>query len=283
MKTIILAAGRGSRLMPLTDAVPKPLVPLGGQPLIDHVLDALDRSNTPGPRSPPPSRTVDEVIIVSGYRSNMLRRHLSWYAGGLELTIIRNPKYRKGNILSLLGARDHLEGDVVIMNADHIYPPDLLWTFFRTETEPHSSTPGVVAACDFDRVLWDDDMKITREPCRPEIRDMNGAHHPARESGPTAPDRFDILTAIGKKMENPDGGYIGMTMIERKSIPLYLDTFDATLRRWGEGACVEDVLSYLIEDGHPPRIADLSGFGWIEVDTPDDLKNAERHLASGVW
>ena len=45
MKAIILAAGQGTRLRPLTYAIPKPLLPVGGRPVIDYVIDNLIRCN----------------------------------------------------------------------------------------------------------------------------------------------------------------------------------------------------------------------------------------------
>jgi MurNAc alpha-1-phosphate uridylyltransferase len=64
-KAMVLAAGLGSRMRPLTDTMPKPLVPVAGKTLIDHVLDRLE------------SAGVSEVIVNTHYLSEQLEDHLS--------------------------------------------------------------------------------------------------------------------------------------------------------------------------------------------------------------
>lgn len=61
---VVLAAGQGSRLRPLTDDVPKPLLPIDGRPVIERVLDQLGAAG------------VHQVMVVVGYRAGLLRSHL---------------------------------------------------------------------------------------------------------------------------------------------------------------------------------------------------------------
>lgn len=64
MKAMILAAGRGERMRPLTDHVPKPLVPLAGQTLIEHAVSALRRAG------------VTDLVVNLGYRGQQIRERL---------------------------------------------------------------------------------------------------------------------------------------------------------------------------------------------------------------
>ena len=64
MKAVILAAGKGTRLHPLTLTRPKHLVPVGGKPVIDHVLTALRDTG------------IDEVVFIVNYMADQLRHHL---------------------------------------------------------------------------------------------------------------------------------------------------------------------------------------------------------------
>ena len=64
-KAMVLAAGIGSRMRPLTETMPKPLVPVNGKALIDHVLDRLE------------SAGVSEVVINTFYLAEQLEQHLS--------------------------------------------------------------------------------------------------------------------------------------------------------------------------------------------------------------
>ena len=65
MKAMILAAGRGERLRPLTDHTPKPLLPVGGRPLIGHHLAALAAAG------------FEEVVINVAYRGDQIRAALA--------------------------------------------------------------------------------------------------------------------------------------------------------------------------------------------------------------
>lgn len=105
-RAIILAAGRGSRLRPYTDKVPKPLLPVHGKPIIEHVLDYLI------------SKCITDIIIVVGYRARQFRYLEKKYSGAV--TLIRNKMFARGsNLLSLQLVTDKIE-DCVILDADTI-------------------------------------------------------------------------------------------------------------------------------------------------------------------
>jgi NDP-sugar pyrophosphorylase family protein len=68
-RAVVLAAGRGSRLGSLTESTPKPLIEVGGESLISHVLKAIRGAG------------IYEVVVVTGYRSTDIEDHTWGFAG----------------------------------------------------------------------------------------------------------------------------------------------------------------------------------------------------------
>src|SRR3954463_4880298 len=99
MKPVILAAGVGSRLAPLTNDRPKVLVPVDGRPILFPQLDLLAAAGVPS----------DQVVVVGGYRIDMLRSELA--KAGFRCKVVMNEKYEPwGNFFSLLCAANELRG-----------------------------------------------------------------------------------------------------------------------------------------------------------------------------
>ena len=73
MKAIILAGGRGKRLKPITDFVPKPLVPIKNIPIIEWQIKYLKKFN------------VSEVIICTGYKTKMIENHFKMKNIGMKI------------------------------------------------------------------------------------------------------------------------------------------------------------------------------------------------------
>ena len=113
-RAIIVAAGEGSRLRPVTLTIPKPLVPVNGKRMIDTSIEALKRNG------------IHEIIIVCGYKSEMF---FEAFKDDPEVTVIENVHYLEGNnITSMYAAKDFLpgsfvlEGDIIISNDDILRP-----------------------------------------------------------------------------------------------------------------------------------------------------------------
>lgn len=141
---LLFAAGKGTRMAPLTDTMPKPLIPVAGKPLIDHALDFV-RDAGLGP-----------VVVNLHYKGQMIRDHLQ----GQNITFSDEPTLLEtgGGLrkaLPLLGP-----GPVVTMNTDAVWQgPNPLTTVLgawddRMEalllTIPKSQVHGHLGAGDFD-------------------------------------------------------------------------------------------------------------------------------------
>ncbi len=104
MKAVILAAGQGTRMRPLTEDTPKPLLPVAGKPIIQHNIDILEGK-------------TEEILIVAGYRIEQFRER---YGDTENITIIEQED-AEGTADAALQAREHIDGKAVILNGDDIY------------------------------------------------------------------------------------------------------------------------------------------------------------------
>ncbi len=190
----------------------------------------------------------DDIIVVGGFCYEDLKSHIE-SRGYSKVRVLENRDYLKGNIFTLKRALDEFTDDsFLITNVDHIYPSVMF-------EKMKKSFSGITAMCDFDRTLSDDDMKVSLDENRK-------------------------IKAISKKLNDFDCGYIGMTYVDASMEGLYRNTVEKVVDRFGEKAVVENILQVLAESESAPGICDLSGIGWYEVDTPEDLAKAEDGLAS---
>src|SRR5262245_45113499 len=103
-RAIILAAGSGSRLRPLTDRLPKTLVEVGGTPILLHTLGHLRAVG------------VREVVLVIGYQGRAIRDRVGATFLGMKVHYVDNPQFATtNNIVSLRLAADYLRGEVFLL------------------------------------------------------------------------------------------------------------------------------------------------------------------------
>jgi len=107
VKAVVLAAGDGTRLAPLTATRPKPLVPVGGLTIIEHVLDAC-------------APHVDGFVVVVGYRGKQVRESLGDEFAGNEIEYVEQAEQR-GTAHAVGRARGQIEGRFLVLNGDVVF------------------------------------------------------------------------------------------------------------------------------------------------------------------
>jgi mannose-1-phosphate guanylyltransferase len=112
MKAVVLVGGEGTRLRPLTETIPKPLLPFMNRAFLDQVLDHLA------------GHGVEEAILSSSYLGSRFAGYLERRSGGPRVTWITEPE-PLGTCGAIVGARRHLDGTFLVLNGDVLTDLDL--------------------------------------------------------------------------------------------------------------------------------------------------------------
>jgi len=147
-KAIILSAGQGSRLLPLTQDQPKCLIPFGGKTLIEWQIAALAANG------------IEHIVVVTGFRTEIVEAHLARIEGP-RIHVRFNPFFQVAdNLGSCWIARDEMDQDFIILNGDTLVSPAIIATLIAQSQAPITVTIDIKSSYD------DDDMKVNREGTR---------------------------------------------------------------------------------------------------------------------
>jgi len=115
-QAIIMAAGKGERMRPLTNSVPKPLIKVNGVRMIESVINALHLNN------------ISPIYVVIGYQKELFAYLETKYE---DVFLIENPYFdQANNISSLYAAREHLENSIILDGDQLIKNPKVLSKIF---------------------------------------------------------------------------------------------------------------------------------------------------------
>lgn len=121
MQAVILSAGEGKRMRPLTARKPKVMLPVANKPILQHVIENLISSG------------VDEIVLIVGYREETIRRHFGEEFEGVRIRYVRQSK-QLGTAHALLSAEHLLEKRFVMLNGDSIVFEEDLRKIMREES-----------------------------------------------------------------------------------------------------------------------------------------------------
>jgi len=142
MKLVILAAGVGSRLHPLTADRPKAMVEVNGKTLIQKQLEEAQKCGI----------KPEDIYVVGGYQIGALKQALP-----REVNLIENPDYAtKNNVYSVALLRDHLNDGFILFNSDIVFAPEILQELMA------ENYPDVLVVDDVNP-LDEEDMKVVIE------------------------------------------------------------------------------------------------------------------------
>ena len=239
---VILAAGMAKRLRPLTDERPKCLLKVGERTLLQRTVDAMLAAG------------INELVVVTGYRANMIRDFLTEMYPKLTIHFIDNPDYaHNNNIFSLWLTRPYTDGrDFLLMDSDILCDPAIIPTVIGVGESALALNRHELGEEEM-KIVADAEGRITEisKTCRPEDA--------AGESVGVERMTADYSTALFRELEQ---------MIEREGL---IDIF------------YERAFERLIPQGHTFRIVDTTDLFSIELDTPEDFENAQRLIPPALW
>ncbi|WP_306058954.1 bifunctional sugar-1-phosphate nucleotidylyltransferase/acetyltransferase [Natronococcus wangiae] len=117
MKAVVLAAGEGTRIRPLSASVPKPMLPVADRPLAAHTVDAAVDAG------------ADEIILVIGYEAETVEEYFGTEYRGVPVSYAIQEE-QAGTAHAVNAASDHLEGPFAVLNGDNLYDQEAIDRLF---------------------------------------------------------------------------------------------------------------------------------------------------------
>ncbi|MBB4428341.1 NDP-sugar pyrophosphorylase family protein [Bradyrhizobium sp. CIR48] len=242
-KAVILAAGVGSRLRPLTDLRPKPLVEVNGTPILHNTLRNLEAVG------------VEDVTIVVGYRKDAIQYACGSRFGELEINYVESSVFGcTGSAYSLWLARDALlSGDCFLLEGDVFFEEDALHYLMISQATDVAAVAPFDESMEGSAVLLSDDGLITSFRMKQTAAD---------------------LVAKGPKL------FKTMNLLRFSASTLRATIVPALDDLIGSGATqayTEEVLANLVQRrGLRLTAARCDDLRWYEIDSTEDLAIAER-------
>lgn len=244
MKVIILAAGKGERLMPLTSDTPKSLLELeNGTTLLESQLITINKT------------VIDKVVIVTGYLTEKIESKVQRYSKeyNIDIQIIYNPFFDiSNNLLSLWQARHEMESDFIIINGDDIFNDSVLFGLLE-----HDKNELITMVIDRKETYDEDDMKLIVE---------NGR-----------------ILEVSKKipLNEANGESIGMIRVTGEAKGIMVDTMERMVRnKKNMQVFYLAMIQELINQGIVVGYHEISSKDWAEIDFHPDLEDIRKKIST---
>lgn len=236
MRAIVLAAGFGRRMQPLSLAAHKTLIPIAGRPMIEWIVDALL------------AHGIDHITVVTGYRADDLTTHLSRTYPLARIEYIHNARYAEtNNIYSMALALEQTPpDDIVLIESDLIFGPEVLERLLKS---PHPN----VALVDRYRIGMDGTVVTLADSIVTSVI-------PPHLQGPAFDysDKYKTLNIYRFAKEFCQGDF-------RKLLTYYANLVDSNCYY----ELILGILIYLQREVIHAEV--LDGEPWNEIDDPNDL------------
>lgn len=232
MHAIILSAGRGSRLLPLTTDLPKCLLPIGLTTVLGMQLDTLFKHG------------ITSATVVTGFNAKLVEDEIASRMTGPKVKTLFNPFYQVAdNLASCWMARKSMKEDFLLINGDTLFSPEVLAKVLNAPTSP------IAVTIDQKDQYDGDDMKVTLDG--PRLTAIGKTLLPQQTHG----ESIGMLRFMG----------VG-TNTFRNELKRLMRTGAGT-KNWFLSA-----IDGLAKSGVEITTTNIKGESWAELDTPEDYE-----------
>ncbi len=239
MQAIILAAGVGKRLKPLTDQRPKCLIEIGGKTLLARCLDSLEELG------------IRDITIVLGHLKDMILEEINTLGKddgkGLRFSYLVNEGYKNGSVTSLWIAREKLVEEALIMDADVLFHPTLLERLVRS---PKTSC-----------FLMEENFTDTGEEMKLFLEN----------------DRVIAISKENKAKSSRVGEGVGFLKLSAEHGPALRKALEDLINEGRIDAEYEEAIDRCLAHSDM-GVESVDGLPWIEIDFAEDVQRAEREI-----
>ncbi|MGZ4032335.1 MAG: phosphocholine cytidylyltransferase family protein [Tumebacillaceae bacterium] len=237
MKLVILVAGVGSRLRPLTDNKPKCLVEVGGQAIVARFLEQAVET-----------KAFDEVVLITGYLHDQIAAFVDeWQkTHDLPVRLVHNERYDEtNNGYTLLCAQEFLRDGFVLTDGDLLLDAEILR---RVASHPESHL-----AVDMQSKLDEEAMKF--------VLDENG---------------YVTELSKEITVERGLGESIGLCKMNAADVPAIINHLAKLVEQGELNEYYERAFQELIREGWKLKVVDVGDLRWVEVDDLNDMERANQ-------
>ena len=248
MNAIIIAAGSGKRISKDVESIPKSLINVNGKPIINYQIEILRKLG------------IQDIIIITGKFNDKFDIK--------NVNYVHDTKHEQHDILgSLMEARKFLKNDVLVMYSDIIFESKIIEQILSLNSD-------ISLAIDLD---WEKNY-------------VNRSDHPKSEAENVLLDSNNNILQIKKNIQNKKyriGEFLGIMKFSNYGCKLFLKKYDDALKKFNTSfhdaasiskAYLTDMIQELIDSKINVVPISISG-RWCEIDTLQDLKNAEKKFS----
>jgi len=236
MEAVIIAAGNGSRMSPLFS--PKPLTPLLGLRLIERILLVAKLAG------------INDFKIVVGYKAAVIKEAIGdGRKYGVRIKYIENPEWERGNGVSVLKAKNHVNGKFLLLMSDHLFDEQILERLMTAHAKP-----GHCVLCVDRNLSWDHSIEdATKVYCED-----------------------DYVKEIDKSLKNFNAIDTGLFLCT----PAIFDALEQSVKN---GCYSLSAGSQILAEQGKLVTLDVTGSFWIDVDDESALQKAKQSIIQQLF